>query len=123
MIGVGVASSAIVFSLLIASPENFLFGSGSMLASAVGARASVPENSYNTLAEQLAEKEKALNEREAAISQQGRVGETPQSPPWALMSFTLSLVLLVLVGINFYLDMRRRNPQPSSRLSVNLRRG
>lgn len=92
-----------------------------MTASAtVGASASVPANEHNVLAQQLAEKERALTEREAAVAEselsQWTFGSTDTL---ALSSVVLSFVLLVLVGINFYFDMRRGLP---SVFAVDLRR-
>jgi hypothetical protein len=104
--GIGVAAFALTFSVTVTSPEKFLFDAQNLFAAAVGAQAAVPENPYNTLAQQLEDRERALEERETAQ------GTSPEQAPlanntWAFVSFGLSVMLFVLVGLNFYLDTRR----------------
>lgn len=74
--------------------------------SAIGVTASVPPNPFNTLAQQLKEKEdglelkeKALNEREKAM-EQGNMN---------YIVYGSLGVLSLLVMANFYLDYKRRN--------------
>ena len=124
-VGVGVAAFALTSSLFIVSPQQFLFDAQNMMATAVGARASVGENQYNTLAQQLQEKEEALNEREATLAQQegGMRGPTsqPSGNTWVFVNVALSFMLFILVGLNFYLDLRRRGTASTNRYLINAR--
>lgn len=92
-----------------------------MTASAtVGAVASVEPNPDNTLAQQFAEKERMLAEREVQIAQLEQAQRSLSSSDMlALSSGILSFVLLILVGLNFYFDFHRRLPPV---FSVDLRR-
>jgi hypothetical protein len=92
-----------------------------MTASAsVGTYAHVPANEHNVLAQQLAEKERSLNDREALLAQQERdrwsFGSTDSL---AFSGVVLSLALLVLVSLNFYFDFHRGLPKS---LAVDLRK-
>ncbi len=121
------ASSALVFGFSATSaPVQVALQETSLLAAnaVVGVFAGVAENPYNTLAQQLEEKEAELRAREAALDAQSRepvAGGTPF--PFGLVSFFLSLGVLVLVALNFLFDWRRtRNGQPGRQnYSVNLR--
>lgn len=95
-----------------------------MVASAVvGTSAAVPPNPYNTLDQQLLEKQTRLNAREAALyARENSDGELSSRDVWGVYSFVMSAVLVVLVGVNFYFDLRRGRPNPLSRkFSVDLR--
>lgn len=111
------------------SPSALTRTSGEMLASAsVSISAAVPQNPYNSLAEQLREKEAALQERERAAgvgpSAAGAEPVSTLDDKLGVLSLFVSLILLVLVAINFYLDMRRegRVPMLSNPFAVDLRR-
>lgn len=73
-------------------------------ASSVGVFVGVSDNPINTLAEQLAVRERELAAREAALAQTG------QASPATLMVVTVTGTgLLGLILVNFYLDNRRRH--------------
>lgn len=73
-------------------------------ANSVGVLAGVSANRMNTLAEQLAERERELTAREAALAHTG------QANAQTLMVVTVAGAgLLGLILTNFYLDNRRRH--------------
>lgn len=81
------------------------------LASVIGISAAVPENSFNTLALQLKEKENTLTQREEEIQNKElalakqREGREKSDMLYVTVG---GGVLLFLVLFNFYLDYRRR---------------
>lgn len=117
------AFAGLLLPLTQMSPERFVDNAHSLAAaSGVSLSAAVPSNPYNTLAQQLSDREKALEERESAMNK----AETPAPTLGEIMgfvSFALSLILCVLVGINFYLDSRRgrRSGMLANKFSVDLR--
>lgn len=77
-----------------------------MVASAaIGMSAAVLPNSENMVAAQLAEKERELNTREAALTE--KQGRFLGDERFALVSFLSSLVLFALLALNFVMDWRR----------------
>ena len=115
-----VLSLLVIFSLT--TPGHVFQTAQIMTASAiVGVTAGVAPNPDNTLAQQLEERERALHEREAQVARMEGENQTHTSSNdiLALSSVVLSGVVLVLVGVNFYLDTRRTSrPQ----FAVDLRR-
>jgi hypothetical protein len=84
------------------------------LASVIGVSAAVPPNEFNTLAAQFAQREKELDAREMALSAReqsllseldSRQKDRMRTVYLYLFGFTLVLFLLVLV--NYYLDYHR----------------
>lgn len=124
-VALGVALAGFFLPFAMQSPKSIAEDAGSMLAGAgESLSASVPLNPYNSLAEQLAAKEQSLNEREAELDVETRASNLPSTADmFGFVSFALSLFLLVLVGVNFYLDSRRgkHNSIISSKFSVDLR--
>lgn len=113
-----------LYSLLTVNVSVVAQSAQYMVASAiVGTSAAVPPNPYNTLDQQLLEKQTRLNEREAALAVRENSSNTLSSQDlWGVYSFVMSAVLVVIVGINFYFDLRRGRPNPLSRkFSVDLR--
>jgi hypothetical protein len=95
-----------------------------MLANAsIGMSAGVEANPYNTLAQQLSDKELELQDRETRLLELTKdTNAGTRASYWALASLALSIIILVLVGANFYMDWKRgkvRLTMPS--LSVDLR--
>jgi hypothetical protein len=77
-------------------------------ASGAALSAEVPPNPYNTLADQLAQKEQQLNDREAAMNAQAAKPSFLSSGNlFGFISFLLSLILCALLALNFYLDAKR----------------
>lgn len=77
-----------------------------MVANVVGTTASVPVTPENTIAAQLAEREISLDEREGALSVRERRQLIRENAlPFA--SFVASVMLAILVAVNFVLDYRR----------------
>jgi len=107
---IGVVFSSLLF-YLGANPLDVYKFIGAKIGSAVGLSVSVPENPFNELAfslkqkeGRLAEREKALDLKEAEIQKKSGLGEN---------KFTLAIVLgivilFILVTLNYYLDYRRR---------------
>lgn len=121
-----VAIPAFGYALFVDTPRSYVVDIGTMFASASASlTAQVPSNPYNSLAAQLSEKEALLNEREAQFDQREMLARSDSSLDGRLgiISFVISIVLFVLVGINFYLDMRRGRVAPAraAGFSVNLR--
>lgn len=122
-IALGVALGGMLLPVLMQTPERITRNAENMLAGA-GATlsASVPENPYNTLAQQLQEEQAALDEREAALNEKESDIGPSAGEIFGVMSFVMSVVLLGLLGLNFYMDSRRnRKPGISSKFSVDLR--
>jgi hypothetical protein len=109
MLALGIAVSGFLIPLFTQSPLGLADGAKAMLAgSGATLSADVPPNPYNTLADQLHQKEQELNDREAALNAR----ETPpsvlnQGNIFGFISFILSLMLCILIALNFYLDSRR----------------
>lgn len=106
-----VAIPTLSYSLYIDSPYTLSESALRLMAdAAVGMSASIEPNPYNTLAQQLSNKEALLNERETQITSQERAGIERASSLgiFGFVSFCISIFLLILVGINFYFDIRRR---------------
>ncbi len=80
---------------------------GASFGQAIGVAASVPENPFNQLALQLKEKEdnlanreKAVSEREAALNGSGQA--------WWFVGLGIGIgALFILLSFNFYFDYRR----------------
>lgn len=105
-VALAVALGLLSYALSVASPGVLAHSARTMVASAVGASASVPGNEYNTLAQQLTMWQNSLDEREMEMEQRAQNAERAMT--LAVASVAVSAVLFLLVGINFYLDMRRR---------------
>lgn len=100
------AVPVLAYSLYVSTPSEYAKNAGSMLASAANMSASVPENPYNTVAAQLAQKEAQLDQREAELA--ARASQGPSfSEMLGVSSFFISLLLLLLVALNFYYDVQR----------------
>lgn len=78
-----------------------------MVANVIGASASVPVTPENTIATQLAAKETSLNEREKTLLDRERTLSLRERDVLPLASFIASVILGVLVGLNFFFDYRR----------------
>ncbi len=103
-----VAIAGMYTPISLMGPETFVQETRSMAAgSGAAITASVPENPYSMLAEQLRAKEEALVEREAALSGPDERRTYSLGEIFGFLGFALSLVLSVFIGINFYMDVRR----------------
>lgn len=99
--------------LVPAGAEKFMAQVG-----AVGVNLGVLPNSYNTIAQQLEQKERQLNEREQVLQQ--REQEAGNARLWGgrdplfygLAGFAVLMFLLIIT--NFYLDHRREHSQATS---------
>jgi hypothetical protein len=80
--------------------------------------ASVPANPYNTLAAQLSDEQSQLDQRAAqlAAKQSALNSQSVLVQDLGLAGFGLSVFLLILVGLNFYFDIRRRSGAPQGAL-------
>ena len=110
----GVALSlALVFiysySVYEVTPGEALSYMAASLGSSSGAVAEVPENPYNTLAQQLIDREEELTEREEYLAEV--IVRSEQNEKITNLIFALVIFLLILLSLNFYLDYRsRRKP-------------
>jgi hypothetical protein len=123
-LALGVALSGFFIPVFTQSPSHLIDDAKSMMAgSGASLSAAVPENPYNTLAQQLDQKEQALNDREASLNARtsGSLISTT-GDIFGFVSFALSLLLCGLVGLNFYMDSRRGKKRNviSGRYSVDL---
>ncbi len=124
LIALAAVFAGFVFPLLQMTPERFVNNAGSLAASTgVSLSAAVSPNPHSLIAEQLSEKERALAEREIAMSAAERPRGFTLGEIMGFASFALSLVLCALMGLNFYLDCRRRRKPGmlGSKFSVDLR--
>jgi hypothetical protein len=77
--------------------------------------ASVPANPYNTIAQQLADERRLLDEREASLLARERA-PISAGEIFGFVGFAVSVALFILIGVNFYLDSRHgRKPTVLSR--------
>ena len=129
-INTGMLALAAVFlsyTALTATPSSLLGNAQTMLASAgVGVSVAVAPNPYNTLAQQLSNKEAQLNQQSAFLAAQEQTinSSAPTAPAnrYGFYSLCVSMALFVLVAINFYFDIRRRDKAtPAGTFSVDLR--
>lgn len=78
------------------------------LASAVGMTASVASNPDNTVAKELRLWQERLEQQEQAFVQLGTSGNSIQRLTNRLnVSFGIEIVLLLILGCNFFLDYKR----------------
>lgn len=126
-IALAVATPLFVYAFFLVPPATLAHDvRAALTATAVGASAAVEPNPINTLAQELKDKEVALDQREQVLSQleDQIVAKNSSSTTIAFISLGGSLLLFLLVGLNFYLDTkRRRDPRAApSRFSLDLRR-
>ncbi len=111
--GIFVTSTALVFLFFVswyffdASPVDITKYGLANLGSASGTQVIVPENPYNTLAQQFIEKEEELTQREERL--EGALLKMEEENRF-LLSLILALVVMlsVFLLLNFYLDYRAR---------------
>lgn len=109
LIGCAVAIGAFLYAVASDVPSQVAFRVGSSLAAAeVSISAAVPPNPDNTLAAQLQQKEQELDQREQVVKQMERDAASHPVDSLGLYALIASVVLFLLIGINFFLDMRRR---------------
>ena len=83
-------------------------------ANAVGVSIGVAENQYNTVAQQLREKEEELNSREVGLRELEReiINQMSQSRRFERRAFLyvsiVGAIVISLLVLNFYLDLRWR---------------
>lgn len=107
-----VAVPALVYSFSLGAPQTVVQNTQRLVADAsVGMSASVPANPYNTLAGQLSAEQAALDARAGQLvaKQSALNAQNVLVQDLGLAGFGLSVFLLILVGLNFYFDMRRRS--------------
>ncbi len=126
MIALAVAVPLFAYAFFLVPPMTLAHDMRATLtATAVGATAGVDPNPINTLAQQLKEKETSLDQREQVLSQieERIVAKNSSNNMIAFMSLGGSLLLFLLVGLNFYLDTKRHRDQrvAPGRFSVDLR--
>ena len=117
-IGIMVALPAIAYSLYLDYPVNIAADGQRLMAdAAVSLSASVPDNPYGDLAQQLSDKETQLDEREATLAADQAAADqrNAAAKDFGFVSLCISVFLLILVSLNFYLDMRRKRPVVSAR--------
>ena len=102
-----VALVLFMYATSIDSPKILVKSAGSMLGSAViGVYAGVDPNPDNTVAAQLAAKQQELDAREASIAANSG-GSLTGTRSLAAAAFVTSILVLLLVAANYYMDWRR----------------
>lgn len=125
-LNIGMSALAVIFlgyAALTSSPASISRAAEDTLA-AVGLAASVPANPYNTLAQQLSDKQTQLDQQAAQLAVQEKnnmSAATSASDRLGFYSLCISAALFILVAINFYLDIRRREEGPGRKFSIDLR--
>lgn len=122
----GLALSALLFMYFAATttPTSFRHSTQTLL-SAVGVTIGVSSNLYSEVAKELSDKENKLNQKEQAIAE--RESAWSNRPrifgiDLSFYSFGMSMILFILVLINFSQDARRKErPLNSQKLSIDLR--
>ncbi len=116
-----VATFLFGYAIFSASPATLVRNAQDSLA-AVGVSAAISPNPYNSVAQQLVDKEARLNREQADLAAQQRIAASAPSSKYAFYSLCVSVLLFILVGINFYFDIRRGSRAGNGgRLSVDLR--
>jgi len=97
------------------SPIDISVFLGANMGRAIGMNISVPENPFNKLALQLDEKETRLDEREKELDERADLlGVGDNIGLWlTIIAFGIG-ALLVLILLNFYLDIRGRRQEKSN---------
>ena len=115
LIALFVVWSVVLYNDLFFVRSLVVDGSLHQIASVVGLSASVPKNEFNTLAQQLTEKEQELSERERSLKEQEallldelRKKQEEENKKTAIFVSLLGLLLLALILFNFYSDWKRR---------------
>lgn len=122
--GLFVAALLLSLSFTLATPQEIAGTAERMLANpTIGVSAGVVANPYNTLAQKLGDKEVELSERERSLAERESANQGIWSTEgWALASFAISIIVLLLVALNFYFDVRRgARGGKASPFSINLR--
>jgi len=114
-IGLFVIVPVVLYNDLFYVRSLVVDGIAQQLATVVGISAAVPENEFNTLAQQLTDKERELaaregllEEKEAALLEDLRK-ERADNKKTAIFVSLLGLLLLALILFNFYSDWKRRS--------------
>lgn len=103
MLGVLVAIGGLYYGVDTFGPGLLAQRGEAFVANAsVSISAAIPPNPDNTLAQELRAKQEALDARERSLM----TGSTT-STDWGFRAFVLSALLLMLMIVNFYLDIRR----------------
>jgi len=102
---------------IIARDSSALLG-----AASVSMSAAVPPNEYSELAAQLQQKKEALDQK--AIDLAAREAADARATPTdylGVVSFVMSVLLFLLIAVNFYFDARRDIAATRGALLVDLR--
>ena len=123
-----VAMVGLAYPLFTSTPERIAATAGRLVAAgaSVGTSMVIPENPYNSLAQELKDKQIALDEREQALNKKPAISTIVQgtwSDRLGVYSFFISIILLVLIGFNFYYDVSRQKKRTplAGKYSVDLR--
>lgn len=94
------------YAYVVSSPAG-MAQQAMMSAASVSISAGVAPNPDNTLAAQFAAKEAELGQREAALAAREAESASDMRDRAGMISLAASIMLFVLVAMNFYLDRRR----------------
>lgn len=91
------------------SPIDISVFLGARVGSAIGMNISIPENPFNKLATALDEKETRLNEQEKKLDERAdALGVGDNIGLWLMVIAFGIGALFVLILLNFYLDIKKR---------------
>ncbi|GEM_PF-2415539 len=114
VLGVATIMTAIILaSLFVYSYSSLGLSPGDVtlfLAASIGSSAEVPSNPYNTLAQQLREREEELDQREKDLLEEMTRLEKQNDAVLNLIMILVG-VLFFLMLINFYLDYKSRSEE------------
>ncbi len=123
-LGLFIALVLMTYALSLASPQMLANTAGQLVANAmVGMNAGVLPNEFNSLAQALQDKETELKEREARLGGVEIEGGMFSTNTLAVASLAVSILLVILVGLNFFFDLRRgrRNTAFMGSVPIDLR--
>jgi hypothetical protein len=120
-----IAVPVLLYSLSVSTPHTYVMNARAMLGAASATMgASVGANPDNTLAAQLAAEQQRIDQEKAdlAASESQKQNGLSIGEMLGVSSFFISVVLLILVALNFYYDSKREKfPQPARKFFVDLR--
>jgi hypothetical protein len=108
------------FGVIGINPVNLTEFFGAKFGQAIGMSVSIPENPFNKLALQLAEKENTLNQREIELNKKANelsAGKTDDQNPLITYLMLGIIFLFILVMVNYYFDYKRRKSETKYNLT------
>lgn len=117
------AALFLAYAVVASTPASLLKSTHETLAAAASLSVSIAPNPYNTMAQQFAQKETQLSQKEAQLNtQQEQLSSSiTTNEKLGFYSLCMSVLLFVLVGVNFLFDIRRGRGGARGTYSIDLR--